>query len=112
MEHQMKLVNSAFNAIKNKTKTIEMRLNDEKRRLINIGDYIVFQNINTLELLKCVVIDLFKYPSFKELYMHHDKISIGYMEDEEAKYQDMYEYYSIEAINKFGVLGIKIKVVD
>ena len=33
-------------------------------------------------------------------------------EDEEAKYQDMYEYYSIEAINKFGVLGIKIKVVD
>ena len=44
--------------------------------------------------------------------MHHDKISIGYMEDEEAKYQDMYEYYSMDAINKFGVLGIKIKVVD
>ena len=37
MVHQMKLVNSAFNAIKNKTKTIEMRLKWMEYQLIKIN---------------------------------------------------------------------------
>ena len=42
MVHKMRLVDFAFKAIKNKEKDIELRLNDEKRRLINIGDIIEF----------------------------------------------------------------------
>lgn len=34
MKHEMKLWDDSFNAIKEKWKTIEMRLNDEKRSLI------------------------------------------------------------------------------
>lgn len=33
MKHQMKLNNEPFESIKNGTKTIELRLYDEKRRL-------------------------------------------------------------------------------
>jgi ASC-1-like (ASCH) protein len=40
MKHYMKLQNDPFTKIKNKTKTIEMRLNDEKRRKIKIHDLI------------------------------------------------------------------------
>lgn len=47
MIHYMKLQNNPFIKIKNKTKTIEMRLNDEKRKKINIGDNIEFTNIKT-----------------------------------------------------------------
>ena len=47
MIHNMKLVDFAFNAIKNKEKDIELRLNDEKRSLINVGDTIIFTNITT-----------------------------------------------------------------
>jgi ASC-1-like (ASCH) protein len=34
MRHEMKLNNTPFVAIKNKTKTIELRLNDDKSEII------------------------------------------------------------------------------
>ena len=34
MKHEMKLNNGPFERIKNGTKTIELRLNDEKRQLL------------------------------------------------------------------------------
>ena len=37
MKHEMKLNNSPFERIKNGTKTIELRLNDEKRQLLKIN---------------------------------------------------------------------------
>ena len=40
--HEMRLHNSPFKLIKSGTKTIEMRLNDEKRQLIKVGDSIKF----------------------------------------------------------------------
>ena len=42
MKYNMKLNNEPFNLIKNGTKTVELRLNDEKRKLLNIGDKIEF----------------------------------------------------------------------
>ena len=38
MIHKMNLWDESFQKIKNKTKTIEMRLCDEKRSLISIGE--------------------------------------------------------------------------
>ena len=38
MKYNMKLNNEPFNLIKNGTKTVELRLNDEKRKLLNIGE--------------------------------------------------------------------------
>ena len=51
MRHEMKLNNSPFVSIKNKTKTIELRLNDDKRQKINVGDEIEFINNMTSEKL-------------------------------------------------------------
>ena len=44
MKHEMKLNNGPFERIKNGTKTIELRLNDEKRQLLKIKDLIEFTN--------------------------------------------------------------------
>ena len=74
MKHEMKLNNEPFECIKNGTKTIELRLNDEKRKLLTVGDYIEFTNRVTNEKLLVEVIDLFKYNSFEELYKHFNKI--------------------------------------
>ena len=98
MKHEMKLNNEPFECIKNGTKTIELRLNDEKRKLLTVGDYIEFINRVTNEKLLVEVIDLFKYNSFEELYIN-----------EEANPKDMENYYSKEEQEKYGVLGIKIK---
>ncbi len=110
MTHKMNLWNDSFLKIKNKTKTIEMRLCDEKRSLISIGDVIEFVNTKTSEILKCVVINLYKYENFYELYKHHNKISIGYSENEIANPIDMLTYYSDENIKKYGVVGIEVSV--
>ena len=109
MKHEMKLNNEPFECIKNGTKTIELRLNDEKRKLLTVWDYIEFTNRVTNEKLLVEVIDLFKYNSFEELYKHFNKIEMGYSINEEANPKDMENYYSKEEQEKYGVLGIKIK---
>ena len=109
MKYEMKLNNEPFECIKNGTKTIELRLNDEKRKLLTVGDYIESTNRVTNEKLLVEVIDLFKYNSFEELYKHFNKIEMGYSINEEANPKDMENYYSKEEQEKYGVLGIKIK---
>lgn len=42
MIHNMRLHNEPFELIKNGTKTIELRLNDEKRSLIKENDFLSF----------------------------------------------------------------------
>ena len=44
MKHYLNLWPNPFKMIKLGIKTIEMRLNDEKRSLIKIGDFIEFEN--------------------------------------------------------------------
>ena len=110
MKHKMKLNNEPFNKIKNRTKTIEIRLNDEKRQLLNINDNIEFTNTETSEKIVVTIKALHKYPNFEELYKNFDKVSMGYKENEVANYKDMEKYYSEEEQNKYGVLGIEVEV--
>ena len=106
----MRLHNGPFEKIKSRTKTIEMRLNDEKRQLIKVGDCIKFINRVTEEELITLVKGLYYYESFDELYKHFDKISIGYDLEDDADPNDMSQYYSNEDIENYGVVGIEIEV--
>lgn len=110
MIHKMRLNNGPFINIKNGTKTIELRLLDEKRKLINIGDTIIFENRKDSETIEVQVINLHKYKSFKELYPNFNKISLGYKANEEAKPEDMEKYYTKEEQKKYGVVGIEVKL--
>lgn len=111
MIYNMKLQKEPFKMIKDGTKTIELRLNDEKRRLLKVGDEIVFTSIENLEQMKVEIENLYKYSTFEELYKHFDKVSIGYKDDEVASPKDMEKYYSKEEQEKYGVVGIKIKKI-
>lgn len=111
MKHEMKLNNGPYMNIKNGTKTIELRLNDEKRKLLKIKDLIEFTNRETSEQILVEIVNLYHYPSFEELYKHFDKVSMGYKEDDNADSKDMEEYYSKEEQEKYGVLGIEIKII-
>ena len=111
MKHKMNLHNEPFNLIKEGTKTIELRLNDEKRQLLKEKDLIEFTNRKTLETIDAEIIKLHKYSSFEELYKHFDKISMGYNVDDVANPQDMEEYYSKEEQDKYGVVGIEISLI-
>lgn len=109
MIHQMKLNDDPFERVKNGTKTIEFRLYDEKRRKVKIGDKIEFSKLPDLqEKILVDVLDLYTEPSFEELFekIYKDK------EQAQQKANAMYEIYSPENEKKYGVVGIKIKLVD
>lgn len=111
MVHNMKLNESPFEKIKAGTKTIELRLYDEKRRKVQVGDTIEFTSLVNGEKIQAVVLALHIYPSFEELYNKFDKVLLGYEEHEIALYTDMGEYYLPTEIEKYGVVGIEIKLI-
>ncbi len=111
MQHEMKLQNEPFIAIKKGVKTIEMRLYDEKQKLVKEGDIIEFTNTTTGEKITTQVEHLYLYTNFAELYKNHNKTELGYKQNEHASPKDMSKYYPQEEQEKFGVVGIKIKLI-
>ena len=114
MKHTMRLNPRPFEMIKNGDKTIELRLYDEKRRSIRIGDEIEFIHVdNDNKKIKCIVENTYIFDSFKELYKTLPLNKCGYTETEldDAAYTDMEAYYTIEQQRKYGVVGIKIKLL-
>lgn len=105
----MRLVNFAFEAIKSGEKDIEIRLNDEKRQKIKIGDTIEFTNLDTLEKIKVVVTNLYKYKTFDELFNNFSKKRLGLKENDTSLIMD--DFYTKEEQDKYGALGIEIKLI-
>ena len=112
MEHRMNLWNDSFLSIKSGIKTVEMRLNDEKRSTIHIGDTIIFTNATTKKEMIVKVLNIVVYKDFFELYKHYNKFEIGYKEYEINDPADMYQYYSKEKIEKYGALAIEIELIQ
>ena len=106
MIFRMKLQNEPFKQIKKEIKKIEIRLNDEKRKIFEINDYIEFTNITTLEIMFVKITNLYHFESFEKLFNNFDNSILGC-----GSYEEMYKYYSREEENKYGVLGIEIKVL-
>lgn len=107
--HYLNLNKEPFSLIKQGKKTVEMRLYDERRQKIAVGDELVFINRATNETLKVVVVKIEHYHSFQNLYAHVANTLLGYSSEETADYRDMYTYYSQEAEKKYGVLAIYIR---
>lgn len=113
MLHQMKLYHEAFISIKEFKKSIELRLNDEKRRNIYAGDIIEFKDIKTNEIISTQVINIYYFKSFKDLYSYFkDHRLLGYENKNEGSYLDMNKIYNEANINKYGVVGIEILPID
>ena len=114
MLHQMNLHASPFDAIARGVKTIELRLYDEKRRRIAVGDEIVFtQSEDAARTLRCRVIALHIFSSFEELYNVLPLLKCGYTEADihTASPADMERYYTKEQQNSCGVVGIELELI-
>ena len=113
MMHKMRLNEAPFYKIKNGEKNIELRLYDEKRRLMSEGDIIEFTNVqNPNEVLKCEIVKLHIFDSFYELYATLPLTKCGYTENDilTASPNDMDAYYSKEKQKEYGVIGIEIEL--
>ena len=113
--HEMTLWNSPFQSIASGEKTIELRLYDEKRKQITVGDRIHFQNAdNPAEEMMVEVVSLHLFDSFASLYAHLPLEKCGYTKEElpDASPSDMDAYYPKEKQAMFGVIGIEVKRID
>lgn len=114
MKHFMSLNPAPFYMIKTGDKTIELRLNDEKRRMINVLDEIEFVNTeDENEKILVRVLHLHRFNSFDELYGALPLLKCGYTRNDiaTASPEDMNIYYSRERQAKYGVLGIEIELI-
>ena len=108
--HEMKLNPAPFGMIKSGRKTIELRLFDEKRQKIKVGDGITFTNTETGEKLIKTVKALHRFDSFEALYSALPLLQCGYTEEDvdTARPSDMAQYYSPEEQAQYGVIGIEL----
>ena len=110
MTHEMRLAPVPFAAIARGEKTVEMRLYDEKRRRIAVGDRILFRSRAGGEELTATVVALHVFPTFRELYAAFPKASLGYRESDAASPSDMEAYYPLPEQQKHSVVGIEIRL--
>ena len=107
----MNLQPKYFDFIKDGTKRIELRLYDEKRQSIQLGDIIEFAKSDD-EKFKAEVIGLLRYNSFADLFEDFD---ISILADNSMTKQELLEvlgeFYSEEKQAEFGVIGIRIKLI-
>ena len=109
--HTLKVQEKYYNLLKSGVKTIELRLFDEKRRAIKIGDIIEFSNVsNADDKFKAKVVNLHRAGNFKALCEEIDCRSAGFATDEEL-IKALGGFYSMERQKEFGVVGIEIERV-
>ena len=109
--HRMHLDPAVFAAMEAGRKTLELRLYDEKRRRIQAGDIIRFEDrADELNVLYMQVEGLRFFASFDELYAALPLAACGYAPDKikTASPRDMDPYYPPEAQKKWGVVAIEL----
>ena len=114
MRHNMKLQTKPFESIADGSKTIELRLYDEKRQKVKVGDEIEFTELTEgKRRILTRVIALHRFPSFAELYNTLPLEKCGYSDSEiaNASPDDMNVYYPLEEQKQYGVIGIEIVLV-
>ncbi len=115
MTHTLNLNPQPFAMIADGRKTIELRLYDEKRSQIRVGDTLVFTHSDdATQTLTAKVTALHRFPDFAALYAALPLDKCGYLPEEiaEASPEDMNVYYSTEKQALYGVVGIEIDLIE
>ena len=109
--HTMNVKTKYYNLLKSGKKIIELRLFDEKRQKIKIGDEILFSDSsNQDDSFKATVLKLHRAENFNALCQIIKPEQAGFSSKEDL-ISVLEEFYSPVAQKKFGVVGIEIKKV-
>ena len=111
MEHSFNLKQVYFDLIKQKIKIYEIRLYDEKRKLLSVGDQLNFIASESGETIKTTITELIFFSSFKEMIKSLNSKDIGFENKTDEEIFSTYrQFYSSEQEQKYGVLAIKVEV--
>ena len=111
MEMKFHLHSDVFDIVKNGTKNVEVRLNDEKRRQLSIGDTLIFlRRPNDDEEIYATVTNLKYYNNFSELVDNYEMNRL-YLSNytKEMFLNELLRFYPIEEQNNYGVVAIEFE---
>lgn len=113
-KHTMGLYAEPFESIRSGKKTVEVRLNDEKRRAIQLGDVIEFVQLpEETERLQVQVVNLRVFPSFRKTY---ETIPAEKFDATGRTIDQMvartYRFYTPEQERALGTVAIRVMVLD
>ena len=113
MEMIVHLHPEVFDIVLNKDKDVEIRVNDEKRRKLHVGDTLVFlKRDSEEEKITAKVTNLVYFNNFEEVTNYYDMKRIYLEETTKNEYITlMKKFYSDEEVNKYGVVAIEFKVI-
>ena len=114
MEMVVHLHSDVFDIVSNGNKDIEVRLYDEKRSKLCIGDTLIFlRRPDEIDSIKARVVDLVRFNNFSEVVDSYDMKRIyldGY--SKEMYLNEMRRFYTEEDELKYGALAIIFEVIN
>ena len=109
----LRLDEDIFEIVKNGTKRVEVRLYDEKRELMKIGDTLTFYKRPLLEeKINTKIIGLKKFNNINDLLNKYEMKEIyveGFSKEEFIKLLE--RFYSKEEQEKYGFIAIEFEVL-
>jgi ASC-1-like (ASCH) protein len=110
MIHEMRLDPQPFDEIYARMKKVELRLNDEKRQQISIGDVIKFyKRPEMISEMDVNVTGLHKYKTIRDMVEATPLENFGPRFQNKHQLLNMSFPYTQEEINKYGFLVIDIE---
>jgi len=111
MIHRLGIQSKYYGYIKNGTKRIELRLYDEKRQKIKIGDIIEFHQDGGQEF-QAKVLGLLRYGAFEHLLNDFDTSVLADATMTKQELLDVLgKFYTPEKQKEYGVIGFRIEPI-
>lgn len=112
-QHRMELLDQPFERIADRSKTVEMRLYDEKRQQIQVGDTILFSHRENQRTLSARVLGVCVYPDFDALTDDFSPIQLGFGDRSREEIADfMKGLYGAEKCGRYRAAAIRIALLD
>jgi len=109
---EMHLQAPIYQFIKSGTKRIELRLLDEKRKTIKLGDEIVFISRGDGDKTRAKVVGLLYYRTFPELVADYSiEILMDKSTTKEELLGELNKFYPKDEQENLGVVGIRFELV-
>lgn len=114
MEMVVHLHKDVFDIVKNGVKDVEIRVNDLKRRKLNVGDTLIFINRgDENEIINAKVDKLLLFNDFTEVINYYKMEKIYLKETTKEEYLElMSKFYSDDEVKKYGVVAIEFHKGD
>lgn len=109
----MKLNPKYFEFMKYGTKKVEVRLNDEKRKNIKIGEIIEFKKEpNFEENIFTKIINLKYYSNFEKLVENYKIEELANKSVDKLEFiNDLNKFYTVEQQKQYGVVAIEVELI-